>query len=52
MTYNYCGDKGHNKKGCVGFINPGSLMDLLPSKNSAHQTTLRTTHNSWAGPKT
>ena len=27
----------------VGFINPGSLMDRLPSKGSAQQTTLRTT---------
>ena len=37
---------------CVGFINPGSLMDLLPGKSSPQQTTLRTTRNSWAGPKT
>ena len=26
-------------------------MDLLPNKESAQQTTLRTTRNSWAGPK-
>ena len=31
----------------VRFINPGSLMDLLPSKSSAQQTKLRTTRNSW-----
>ena len=36
----------------IGFINPGSLMDLLSSKSSAQQTALRTTRNSWAGPKT
>ena len=35
----------------VRFINPGSLMDLLASKRSAQQTTLRTMRNSWAGPK-
>ena len=37
---------------CVGFINPGSLMDQLPIKGSTQQTTLRTTRNSWAGPNT
>ena len=36
----------------VGFINPGTLMDRLPSKGSAQQTTLRTTRSSWAGLKT
>ena len=36
----------------VGFINPGSLMDRLPNKGSAQQTTLRATRNSWAGPNT
>ena len=36
----------------VGFINPGSLMDLFPSKSLAQQAALRTTRNSWAGPKT
>ena len=36
----------------VGFINSRSLMDLLPSKSSAQQMTLRTTRNSWAGPNT
>ena len=35
----------------VGFINPGSLMDQLPNKGSAQQTTLRATRNSWASPK-
>ena len=35
----------------VGFINPGSLMGLLPSKSLAQQTMLRTTHNSWDGLK-
>ena len=40
------------KKIPVGFMNPGSLMDLLPSKRSAQQTTLRTTRNSWADPNT
>ena len=33
----------------VGFMNPGSFMDLFPSKSSAQQTTLRTMRNSWAG---
>ena len=32
--------------------NPGSLMDRLPSKGSAQQTTLRMTRNSWADPNT
>ena len=36
----------------IGFINPGSLVDLLSSKSLAQQTTLRTTRNSWIGPKT
>ena len=30
----------------VGFINLGSLMDLLPSKSSAQQMTLEMTRNS------
>ena len=30
----------------IGFINSGSLMDLLPSKSSAQQTMLQTTRNS------
>jgi hypothetical protein len=30
----------------VGFINPWSLMDLLPSKSSAQQMMLRTTRDS------
>ena len=36
----------------VGFINPRSLMDWLPSKGSTQQMTLRTMCNSWAGPNT
>ena len=30
----------------LGFINPGSLIDLLPSKSLAQQTILQMTHNS------
>ena len=36
---------------CVGFINSGSLMDRLPNKGSAQQTTLRTTRKLLGRPK-
>ena len=36
----------------VGFRNLGSLMDRLPNKGSAQQTTLQMTRNSWAGTNT
>ena len=35
----------------VGFINPGSLMDRLPNKGSAQQTTLRATRKLLGRPR-
>ena len=43
--------RGSNTVG-VKFVNPGSLIDQLPNKSLAQQTTLRATRNSWAGQNT